>query len=85
MRFAEKFSTLSYSDPSPYTLNDAYMHFVDCHSNLGVCTNSFLNFHELVRRSVAIVGKLTTNLLSCTVCRDPDFLVHISVHYPCQA
>ena len=51
--------------------------FVTCHSDLGLCIDRSLKFHEHIRRNVACVGNLTTNLLSCTICRDPDFVVHI--------
>ena len=77
MRFAPKSSTLPYSGLSPYKINDDYIKFVNCHSDLGVCIDRSLKFHDHVRRTVAVVGNLTTNLLSCTVCRDPDFVVDL--------
>ena len=77
IRFAPKSSPLPFSGLSPYKIDDEYIKFVTCHSDLGVCVDRSLKFHEHIRRSVAVVGNLTTNLLSCTVCRDPDFLVDL--------
>ena len=44
---------------------------------MGVCIYRSLEFHEHIRRNVAVVGNITTNLLSCTVCKDPDFLIDL--------
>ena len=44
---------------------------------MGVCIDRSLKFHEHIWRNVAVNGSLTTNLLSYTVCRDPDFLVDL--------
>ena len=77
MRFAPISSRLPFPGLSPYKIEDEYIKFVTCHNDLGVYIDRPLKFHEHIRRNVAVNGSLTTNLLSCTVCRDPDFLVDL--------
>ena len=67
MRLARKSSTLPNSRILPYKFKDDYINFVSFYSDLGVCIDRSLNFHEHVWCSVASLGKVSTNLLSCTV------------------
>ena len=77
MRFSPKNSTLSHSGTSPYKVNDVHIDFVESHSDLGVTVDRSLKYHCHIRRKVAMVGALTTNLLSCTLSRSPQFLMNV--------
>ena len=81
LRFSPKSSSLPYIGPSPYRVDNDIIQFVTCYSDLGVCVDRSLKFHEHIRRVTTVAGGLTTNLLNCTLCRDPwfhDQLVHIT-------
>ena len=79
MRFSPKNSTLPYSGVSPYKVDDSYINFVESHSDLGIVIDRSLKFHNHIRRKTAMVGSLTTNLLSCTLSRKPEFIMNIYV------
>ena len=71
MIYAPKSCPLPLLGLPPYKTDEEFMKFVTCHSDLGVCIDRSLKFHEHIRRNVAVVENFTTNLVSCTVCRDP--------------
>ena len=81
MRFSPKSSSLPYVGPSPYRVDNDVVQFVTCYSDLGVCVDRSLKFHEHIRRITTVAGGLTTNLLNCTLCRDPDFMISLYVSH----
>ena len=62
---------------SPYLKFGVSLKFVESHTDLGVIIDRSLKFHSHIRRTTAIVGNLTTNLLSCTLSRDLEILMII--------
>ena len=72
-----KSSHLHFSGLPSYKIDDEYMKFVGCYSDSHVCIDRSLKFHEHIRRNVAAIGNLVTDLISSFVCRDPDFLVDL--------
>ena len=77
LRFLPQRSQLPSSGNSPYTVGNKNLKFVDSHSDLGVTIDRSLKFHNHIRHRVAVAGALTTNLLSSTLCRSPEFIMNI--------
>ena len=77
MRFAPRNSPVPFTGVSPYQINGVFLKFVESHTDLGVTVDRSLKFHSHIRRRTAMVGNLTTNLLSCTLSRDSEFLMNI--------
>ena len=77
MRFSPRNCNLPFTGISPYKILDNHINFVESHSDLGVLIDRNLKFHIHIRKKVGMVGGLTTNLLSCTLSRDADFLMNI--------
>ena len=59
------------------TANGHHITSTTLHSNLGVSIDRSLKIHRHTRSKVTSVNALTTNLLMCTICREPDFLVNL--------
>ena len=51
------------------------MKFSACHTDLGVKVDNQLKFHDHIRKTANICNALTTNILSSTLCRNPDFIL----------
>ena len=77
MRFSPRSCSLPFEGVSPYDLNGTYINFVLSYSDLGVVVDRDFKFHAHIRRRVGMVTGLTSNILSCTLCRDAEFLTNI--------
>ena len=66
---------------SPYTVNGSVLQFKSKHPDLGITIENSLKFHEHVRAKTNSAGALTSNLLSSTLCRDPEFLISLYISY----
>ena len=77
IRFTPGNSNLPYAGVSPYMISGQRVKFVDSHKDLGILVDRSLKFHAHIRQKVGMVSGLTTNLLSCTLNRDADFLMNI--------
>ena len=77
IRFAPRFSSLLFTAPTPYTVNRHHITFTASHSDLGVSNDRSLKFHNHIRSNITSVSGLKTNLLMCTVCREPDFRISL--------
>ena len=77
MRFCSNSPTITVTGPSPYNILGNQIYFVPSHSDLGVVVDRNLKFHSHINRKAAMANNLTTNLLSCTICRDKDFLMNL--------
>ena len=63
--------------PSPYRIGEEHIKFSACHTDLGVKVDCMLKFHNHIRNTANICNALTTNILSSTLCRSPDFILAI--------
>ena len=77
MRFLPKSSSLPFVGQSPYTVQGTFLKFVATHSDLGVTVDRSLKFHSHVKAKVTTMNQLITNLLTSTVCREPDFMMNL--------
>ena len=76
MWFNFKNSPVHFTGVFPYQINDVFSKFVESPTVLGVTVDRFMKLHSHIRRRTAMVGSLTTNLLSFTLSRDPEFLIN---------
>ena len=77
MRFGSDRSGIEFAGESPYKVNDKFLKFVASHSDLGITVDKSLKFHSHITRVVASMNGLTSNLLGCTLSRDPSFLMNV--------
>ena len=77
IRFSHRNSYLPFSGPSPNKINNSCINFVLSHSDMGVTVDRTLKFHCHIAKKLNIAGNLTTNLLSCTLCRSSEFLMNL--------
>ena len=70
---------MAYTGLSPYRIGNNPIEFMLSHSDLGVCIDRTLKFHTHISRNVAVLNGLTSNILSCTLSRDKDFLLNIYI------
>ena len=63
IRFSPRGSSDPFTQVSLYLVNDRPIDFVEAHTDLEVAVDRSLKFHAHVRKSVAIVDGLTTNIL----------------------
>ena len=75
VRFASRSYTGAHDGPSPYTISGDPIQFTGAHSDLGVVVDRDLKFHGHIRKKANICNALTTNLLSSTLCREPQFIM----------
>ena len=81
LRFSPRNCTLPFSVESPYNVNEAALQFVREHPDLGIKIERNLKFHNHIRSRVNVAGALTTNLLSSTICREPDFILNVYISH----
>ena len=77
IRFTHRSSNIPTIGNSPYSVNNSILQFTEKHPDLGIKTHNSLKFHEHIRSKVNAAGALTSNLLSSTVCRDPEFIISL--------
>ena len=77
IRFSPSNCPLPINGMSPYMLNNSTINFTNSQSDLGVTIDRSLKFHSHIQKNVGIAGGLTTNLLSCTLCRSEEFLMNL--------
>ena len=77
LRFGAHYSPLYNSGISPYRVHDTHLKFSPTHSDLGIAIDIDLKFHVHITNKVNIANALTTNIFSCTLCRDKSFLLNI--------
>ena len=77
IRFCSDRSGIEFTGESPYKVKNTFLKFVASHSDLGVTVDRSLKFHSHITRIVASINGLTSNLLGCTLSRDPKFLMNI--------
>jgi len=77
MRFSRRGTRVSSNTLSPYTINGQNIRHVESHKDLGVTIDKSLKFHAHIKNRVNFVNNLTSNILSCTLCRDPEFILNI--------
>ena len=75
--FVLRSSSLNFTGPLPYTVTGHHKLLTTWHSDLGVPTNRSLKFDIHIKHKVTSVSAVTTNLLMCVSCREPDFLMNI--------
>ena len=72
MRFQRK----SHPPPPPvYYIGGSPIRVTLSHSDLGVLIDTSLKFHQHISTTVRKAAGLSQNLLKCTVCRSPDFML----------
>ena len=77
MRFQRRYQD-SLQRPN-YYLNGGQLPWTHSHTDLGVTIDDNLKFHEHVRVAARKAGAVAHNFLKATVCREPDFMIHILV------
>ena len=77
IRFSRRLHSLPFSDISPYSVNGTNIKCVQSHRDLGILISRDLKFHSHIKQIVTIANQLTSNIFSCTVCRDADFIINI--------
>ena len=77
MRFSPKNCMLPCVGPSPYKIGLVIIDFVESHSDLGITVDRTMKFHSHVARNARIANGITSNILSCTLERDEDFILNI--------
>ena len=77
MRLGCKSSSIPFSGMSPYHINGCPINFVYSHSDLGVTVDRNLKFHSHIIKRAAMANGITTNLLTCTLNRNSEFLMNI--------
>ena len=81
IRFSRYASEVAPPGPSPYSINNVLISFVQKHSDLGVVVESSLKFHQHILRTAGSCNGIITNLLVSTLCRDPEFMMSIYKSY----
>ena len=84
IRFSPRSCPLPYMGVSPYSINGVPIDFSSSHSDLGVTVDRSLRFHSHIRQKATIVNALMSNLLSCTLSRDNQFMrsIYVSILRP---
>ena len=77
MRFSRQNRLGTVPEYSPYSIGGERMKFVTSHRDLGVTIDSTLKFHLHIRSRVLFINNLTSNILSCTLCREANFILNI--------
>ena len=77
MRFSPKSVNHLATNVSPYKIGNSHIKFVTSHSDLGITIDQSLKFHNHIRMKTASVNNLVTNLLSCTISRNSEFMLNI--------
>ena len=62
---------------SPYFITGNNIKFVLFHSDLGITIDSSQKFHSHIEKLAGMCNGITTNILVCTVCREPEFMMNI--------
>ena len=60
---------------SPYLIGQEHIKYSANHTDLGVKVDNMLKFHHHIRNTANVCNALTTNILSSTLCRSPDFIL----------
>ena len=81
MRFCPSSSDIQVSGVSPYKIGQEYIAFVQSHSDLGITVDRALKFHSHIIKKVAMLNGLTNNFLTCTLCRDSEFLMNLYISH----
>ena len=81
IRFSPRNCALPFIGISPYKIGINYLDFTLSHKDLGISIDRDLKFHLHIRSKVGMLHAMTTNILSCTVCRDPDFIIGIFTYH----
>ena len=74
MRFQRRFHAPLRPD---YFLKDELLPWTHSHTDLGVTVDDNLRFHEQARVAARKAGGVAHNFLKATLCRDPDFMIHV--------
>ena len=77
LRFGPRTLQNCSTGPSPYSVGGEVINFTESHPDLGVLINRKLKFHGHVQKTANKCNALITNILSSTLCRDPEFLLSI--------
>ena len=77
LRFCSRALDAQHVGDSPYTVGSKSIRFASSHSDLGVTIDRSLKFHDHIRRSANVCNALTTNIFSCTLNREAEFLINI--------
>ena len=62
--------------PPTYILGDCLIPAVSSQTDLGIIVDA-LKFHEHAHSTAQKAGAVTQNLLKSTVCRSPEFVMHL--------
>ena len=81
MRFSPRSSILTVSGTSPYKIGNQPIKFVQSHSDLGITIDRTLKFHSHIRTRVNIASAMTNNILSCTLAREPEFIMNVYMYH----
>ena len=79
MLFCPSYCDIQVSGMSPYKIDQEYIAFMESHSYLGITVDRTLKFHSHMMKKVAILNGLTNNFLTCTLCRDSEFLINLYI------
>ena len=74
MRFQRRYHQVSKPE---YYLNSELLPWARSHTDLGVMIDDSLKFHEHARAAARKAGGVAHSFLKATLCRDPDFMIHI--------
>ena len=66
---------------SPYKIGNVCIKYSRTHSDLGITIDRNLKLHDHIRTTANKCNGITTNILSSTVCREPNFLLAIYKTY----
>ena len=77
LRFSSRNSPLPTEGISPYTIDGEAINFTPSHLDLGVKIDHSLRFHSHIHNKTTLVNALMTNLLRCTLSREPQFMLPI--------
>ena len=77
VRFSRRRHNMPSEQMSPYTIGGNPIRFVSSHRDLGVLVDGDLKFHSHISTVSRFANALTSNILSCTLCRDADFILNI--------
>ena len=77
IRFSAVSSNLPYSGLSPYKIGENFIEFTESHSDLGVVIDRNMKFATHIRNRSCMLQAVTSNILSCTLCREANFIINI--------
>ena len=82
MRFCRgKYNWEGLGNAASYYLNGVRIELVRSFKDLGVLVDDDLKFHGHIRRAVQKAGGMASGLLKSTVCRSPEFMVHLWISH----